>query len=182
MKRSIQERFWSKVDVKDELQCWNWLGSPNAGGYGTIIIYGKIFLAHRLSWELAHGESPGGYLVRHTCDNPICVNPNHLIIGTDWDNIHDRCIRFRDLRIRHLTFDQVSELRTRYPLGETTNDLAKEFGVKVSTIWQALTGRTWKWHPTPPVTEIRNERINNCKLANLERQRRCALKRSGAVV
>lgn len=94
-KPTTEERFWAKVDRSEPAGCWPWLGAPNDSGYGRLRIAGQLVRAHRLSYELAHGPIPDDLVVRHTCDNPSCVNPQHLIIGTVADNAADMVSRDR---------------------------------------------------------------------------------------
>lgn len=85
-------RFWSKVIKTDS--CWNWTGSLNNKGYGQFQAgYGSV-LAHRVSWYFAHGEHPT-LCVLHHCDNPRCVRPDHLFLGTKADNNRDMCAKGR---------------------------------------------------------------------------------------
>lgn len=91
-------RFWQRV-VKGE-GCWLWTGNLSSTGYGRFYFYtpGKLlnFYAHRVSWALAHGRTPGrGEVIRHSCDNPPCVNPAHLRAGSPADNIADMVARNR---------------------------------------------------------------------------------------
>jgi len=85
----IMERFMSKVQKTDD--CWIWIGSHNNHGYGKMMYprKGEFIYAHRLSYILHKGEIPDGLLVLHKCDNPLCVNPSHLFLGTQLDNVHD---------------------------------------------------------------------------------------------
>lgn len=80
-------RFWSKVDVKHKSKCWEWKASLR-NGYGKLIYRYKTISAHRIAWQLTHGEI-GDYHVLHKCDNPLCCNPNHLFLGTNKDNVDD---------------------------------------------------------------------------------------------
>ena len=87
MDLSVLNRFWSKVDKPSN--CWTWTSSTNPAGYGDFNFHGKTMLAHRLAWILTNGEVPDGMFVLHHCDNPACVNPEHLFLGRHIDNMHD---------------------------------------------------------------------------------------------
>jgi hypothetical protein len=80
-------RFWSKVEKGQG--CWTWTAGRNADGYGWFKISGGPKVAHRVAWELTNGPIPEGLIVRHRCDNPPCVNPGHLELGTHKDNRRD---------------------------------------------------------------------------------------------
>ncbi len=81
-------RFWDKVDKSGK--CWIWRGSKLKTGYGRFHFAGKTITAHRISWMLAHGSIEEGMHVLHKCDNPPCVNPDHLYIGTHTQNMQDK--------------------------------------------------------------------------------------------
>ena len=94
----LEDRFWSKV-LKTE-SCWLWKGATQGTGYGRIARgkrneFPKPELAHRMSWELHNGPIPKGLIVLHRCDNPPCVKPSHLFVGTPKDNSDDKCSKGR---------------------------------------------------------------------------------------
>lgn len=92
-KMVIQERFWSKVNKTGG--CWIWTGALNQKGYGRFAVGRKSMPAHKVAWELVNGAWPVGKIGRHVCDNPSCVNPNHIIPGTIAENAADAVRRGR---------------------------------------------------------------------------------------
>jgi len=86
MANASGDAFWQKVNKNAGTFCWLWMGCTDRAGYG--VLSGRR--AHRISWELHHGSIPPGKIVRHRCDNPSCVNPDHLLLGTHYDNAVDR--------------------------------------------------------------------------------------------
>lgn len=91
MRRTLEERFWQKVDVVDDLaSCWNWTACKLPKGYGRFGIDGDVILAHRMSYILAHGTIPDGMHIDHTCYNTSCVRPTHLRAVTNKQNLENR--------------------------------------------------------------------------------------------
>lgn len=87
--------FWSLVDVADDMRsCWRWMGTTR-GDYGVATVDGEQVAAHRYAWTFAYGEIPTGALILHSCDEPLCVNPRHLRLGTHEDNNADKSVLTR---------------------------------------------------------------------------------------
>jgi hypothetical protein len=151
-RRPLAERFWSKVAIAGPDECWEWTASRTTFGYGQINIDHKPQRAHRVAWELAHGPIPDGLCVLHSCDNPPCVNPAHLRIGTDAENIVDmwsRERRTRSPRLRgeahgraKLTDAQVAAIRERFAAGESQSALGREYGVSQSQVHLIVRGES----------------------------------------
>lgn len=128
-------RFWAKVDKSGE--CWTWTGGTIAFGHGqfhvTLPSGNRNYLAHRFSWFLAHGqEAPLPLCVLHRCDNPPCVRPSHLFLGTKKDNTQDMLGKGRNVSVRKFSDDAVQAIRDdRTELGLTYRELAKRHGVSL---------------------------------------------------
>lgn len=141
----LAPRFAKKVRPHKS-GCHTWVGTIKSNGYGVININGRIEHAHRVAWELAKGPIPEGMWVLHTCDNRRCVNPAHLWLGTQQDNIGDMVEKrrhnhgARNARAK-LTVEQVRLIRL---MSGTQAEIAKCFGVSDATICRVLSGRFWK--------------------------------------
>lgn len=138
--------LWSRLEERVEIQgdCWAWVGPKDHDGYGRITVTnGGVrtgLRAHRASYEVYVGAIPKGLIVRHTCDNPSCINPLHLRLGTHADNAADKVARGRVSRIGKLTEDCVRAIR-RSTLGVAA--LAAHYGVTRQSIKYARSGKTW---------------------------------------
>lgn len=146
---SPRDAFDRYVDPGGADDCWEWQGACSKGGYGNVRVGGRQTKAHRLSYELANGPIPAGLVVRHSCDNPPCVNPNHLLVGTHGDNAQDKALRDRSMfgersSTARLTASNVGEIRTRSAAGEPSASLAVAYDVSEAAIRHILAGRTWK--------------------------------------
>lgn len=155
----IEARFWAKVKILSEDQCWNWVGgsarqkrdkpySPKNSGYGSFK-FGEVKCnSHIVAFCLTHGftsipkENGKSLFVCHTCDNRLCCNPAHLYLGTSKDNVKDMVVRNRH-GMQTLTIEQVTELRE---LGER---LAEQYNTTVSVIGRTIAGRGYAYKSIP---------------------------------
>lgn len=149
-------RFESKFTKTEG--CWIWGASRNKDGYGSFGITNRnTILAHRFAYEIYIGEIPDGMLVCHKCDNPACVNPNHLFLGTDRDNTQDMYAKGRDMYSkgtapdnrgeRHpqakLTTEDVVRIREMRSKRYQLKDIAKRFGICPSLVSLICSGKRW---------------------------------------
>lgn len=155
----LAERFWAKVDIRGEDECWPWLAGMN-GKYGSIGIGGRTGgseLAHRVAYELTYG--PLGELhALHSCDNPPCCNPRHLFAGTQLDNMQDKMSKGRGNHAKgeatchaKLTANTVRRIRYLHARGAKQIELSRLFGVNDRTINAIVLYKTWKHIPARPI-------------------------------
>lgn len=147
----IAERFWPKVKRAGPGECWLWTASTDKHGYGQMSSSrGRApWKSHRVSYELHKGRIPSGLVVRHRCDNPLCVNPAHLEIGTQADNAADMVRRGRlnpkvlaNLNHRRaLSPEQVAVAKRRNAGGESKASIARDFGVDRTTVSLYINGK-----------------------------------------
>lgn len=153
--KPLAERFWPKVEksgpiVQADLgSCWVWTGfCAKYNGYGKMHVdteAGKrSFVAHRVSWTLHFGEIPDGKEVLHRCDNPPCVRPDHLLIGTHTDNMRDMSAKGRSAAAA-LTAGQVREIRAALARGERKSTVADRFGTSRQNMTSIANGSSWRW-------------------------------------
>lgn len=144
-------KFWGKITKSNF--CWVWRGLVTKDGYGRISIYGKTVLTHRLSWVLHFGEIPKELGVLHKCDNPSCVNPDHLFLGTFQENMRDKINKKRHtfgsiVEQSDLTERDILEIRRRYESRSSgsngSKSLSKEFNISQVSINDIVTRKTWK--------------------------------------
>lgn len=150
----FSERFWAKADRTGE-GCWPWLGAKTQDGYGKAVLTSRTSgvkearaHAHRVAYELTHGTIPEGMLVCHHCDNPPCVRPDHLFLGSQADNNRDRDAKNRNAKGERigrskLTAGQVDVIRIQRKAGKTTTSLAAGYGVTPSHVSGIASGRIW---------------------------------------
>lgn len=151
LRTSPLQRFWSNVTVANPDDCWEWRGAAS-GGYGKINVDGKEMLAHRYSYQLHYGLIPDGLWVLHRCDNPPCVNPNHLFLGTNDDNIADMRAKQRHScgertggsRLTNAQVREILALFAVYSSGEFSKEfIARMYGVTDMTIGNIIRRTTW---------------------------------------
>ena len=162
--KNTPEKFWARVNRSSYDGCWEWQGSHNSSGYGTLHWHGEVVVAHRVAYALTYGgvalltgfrqlDRAKTYkrFVLHICDNRRCCNPEHLFLGSMSANLKDAYNKKRKVqpRSKHanakLSHEQVKEIRRRYDTGEALQvPLAKEYGVSQRTISLVIRRETYK--------------------------------------
>jgi len=153
-RKTLDQVFWPKVQKLGPDDCWNWTGAHGPSGHPVLRILKRQVRASAIAYWIGHGIWPAdGQHVCHHCDNPPCVNPSHLFLGTAADNMRD-CIakgRFKFLKPRFgpenvnakLTWEQVSDLRQRHAAGENLSQLARAFGMARASLRRIVRGEGW---------------------------------------
>lgn len=145
-------RLKARSELDSVSGCWVWTGSQTADGYAQIWVAGKNCRANRVAYETFIGPTNGLHVCHH-CDNPLCVRPEHLFLGTDADNVKDKCDKGRarggsmpgETHPQHvLSRKQVMEIRSTPIVRGTVTSLSQKFGVDKATISRILRGKTWK--------------------------------------
>ncbi len=151
--KNIKKHFYAGLpqiafDHNGQDICWFWLGSLQPNGYGRIT-NGKHnrLLAHRVSYMIFNGNIPEGLLIRHTCDTPSCVNPRHLVIGTQTDNLHDMVVRSRH-GMAKLTSEDVKNIKWNLENKKSpklVGKLANKYNVSIYAIYDIKRKKSWAW-------------------------------------
>lgn len=146
-----EERFWMKVKKGTSEECWEWQES-NRRGYGCLWVNRKYISAHRFSWILHYGHIEEGLCVLHKCDNPICVNPTHLFLGTNLDNTQDRVNKGRSANGEKTSRGKLSreDVSTIKELMKTRKVrvklIAEKYNVSAITIYRIDKGETYAYY------------------------------------
>ena len=142
------DRFLSKVDKSAD--CWEWRGALSGGGYGNVTVDKKQISAHRMSYLIHNGPIPEGQFVCHTCDNPACVNPKHLFLGSPLTNMRDKIKKNRHVASKGqdngcsvLIDEDVRRIREAHLFGANQKDLAQVYGVRPNTISRIVNRKRW---------------------------------------
>lgn len=152
----LEDRFWMKVDQSGD--CWNWTGAIGSTGYGHITeggAKGKTLTASRVSYEIHYGKIEGQLFVLHKCDNPKCVRPDHLFLGTNKDNAHDMIGKGRSKLSRgigsgeksptsKLNWSEVCQIRDLSKSGKSQRWIASHYGVGAMSINKIVRNIHWK--------------------------------------
>ncbi len=143
------DNFWSKVDKNGPSGCWNWTACANKRGYGSITINYVMLRANRVSYFMANGPFLKSLMVCHTCDNPRCVNPAHLFLGTCTVNVHDMVQKGRGRWGSTMNMEKANQIRALYAAGGITmQKLADQFDSCLASICFIINYKSWI--PTKP--------------------------------
>jgi hypothetical protein len=142
LKSMAINRFFSRIAKMESTGCWEWTGTTNNSGYGLMGASGDIVSAHRFSWMHHFGDIAEGLQVCHKCDNPKCVNPEHLFLGTNEDNQMDCVTKGR--KPKKITLDDAVEIKRLLAEGITQPKIAKRIGVSDAIVRNIKYGKAWK--------------------------------------
>lgn len=145
--KPLSERFWEKVNKTSG--CWEWIGDLDKDGYGHLWTGKRSPVASRVSYELNVGLIPAGMCVCHSCDNPKCVRPEHLFLGTAKDNNADRNAKGRQAKgescsLSALTASNVIKIREMHSEGLTNKQIARRLGLNIQNVYLINKRKTWK--------------------------------------
>jgi hypothetical protein len=146
----VKDRFLSKVNKTSD--CWNWTGYIGSNRYGQLKINHKMIKSHRVSYELYNGDIPAGLNVLHKCDNTKCVNPDHLFLGSQKENVQDMLTKNRANRAfgskagrSRLLQEQVLDIRQQYKVNFISwADLGRRFGVTGNAVRMICLNKVWR--------------------------------------
>lgn len=143
---SLSERLERNSRLNTETGCIEWCGHRNHDGYGKLQFKSKLHSAHRIAWEVAYGAIPGGICVLHKCDVRHCINPDHLFLGTQVDNIADMCAKGRQAKAESAGGTKLNAKKVLAILRDERLDkeIALDYKISLSVVAQIKTGRTWK--------------------------------------
>lgn len=155
-KESLKRILLSKINKDVVNGCWNWQGATGFKGYGRIKFEQKVYLSHRISFLVFHGEDPGKLFVCHKCDNPSCLNPDHLFLGSRSENMKDCSAKGRlyknkkedvvfgeDVGSSKLKNSDIEKIRNLLADGWKQARIARLFGVNRSQINRIFSGKSW---------------------------------------
>lgn len=142
--RSLSDRFWEKVTKTDG--CWLWTANMNKKGYGRLWLNGRNEFAQRVSWYLHFGKRDEALLVLHKCDTPSCVNPDHLFLGTNADNMLDKRLKGRSAKgegngNRKLTNEQIIAIRNSQG---SVKEISQQFNIDKTQVYNIQSRKQWK--------------------------------------
>lgn len=190
-------RFWSKTKPDSRRDCINWTAYLNEHGYGRLRFRGRVWLAHRLSFYLFHNKPIGYLCVLHSCDNPACVNPSHLSLGTQLENMQqcsqrgrkalyvgdnnpmrrypEKVLRGAKNGNSKLDDDKVEDIRALALLGATGTQMAKKYNISIALACMVIRGKAWKHVPMPAIpTEAPTDEVYHGNSKPLSRLAVCS--------
>ena len=146
---TIKEKLLAKSKINVDTGCIEWLGSKSAGGYGKLTVNNKTISAHRTAFEDYYGTNIVGKVIMHNCDNPSCINPIHLKIGTVKDNIEDKVLKGRQLRGEdchqsRLTFSIIKDILLLHSHKISSDLIAKKYNIKLGHLSKIVNRKIWK--------------------------------------